>query len=371
MVRKMIAVMIFAATAFVLGGLVPESQAVEAVVATTVVKKIDKIETLTRVADNVIILFDSSGSMGEPFGDSGMSKLDAAKTILKRRADLLPDSYPELKVGLYSYTPSNKEDPRTVFYKLQPFKKAEFQKAVDELPKEASGPTLMVAAMRKLGSFLDGLSGNTVVFLFTDGTHSDEGATDSPLTLARKIASKHDVDFQVISTTDEEVKVKLMEAVASINEASRVHSFEDMIERPEVFSGSVFALEETFIVTAETREEVVGFKLDRIKFGFDDAEINVEFGAELDTVGEILQSNPLSYIVLAGHTDNVGTEEYNLALSHKRVEAVARYLVKKFNIDPSRISTFWYGSAAPVAPNDTEAGRQKNRRVVGFIAGVN
>ena len=64
MVRKKIAVMIFAATAFVLGGLVPESQAVEAVVATTVVKKIDKIETLTRVADNVIILFDSSGSMG-------------------------------------------------------------------------------------------------------------------------------------------------------------------------------------------------------------------------------------------------------------------------------------------------------------------
>ena len=371
MSRKMIVATLFVATAFVLGGLVPESQAIEAVVATKVVKKIDKIETLKRIADNVIILFDSSGSMGEPFGDSGMSKLEAATTILKRRADLLPDSYPELKVGLYSYTPSNKEDPRTVFYKLQPFKKAEFQKAVYELPKEASGPTLMVAAMRKLGSFLDGLSGNTVVFLFTDGTHSDQGATDSPLTLARKIASKHDVDFQVISTTDEEVKVKLMEAVASINEASRVHSFEDMIERPEVFSGSVFALEETFIVTAETQEEVVGFKLDRIKFGFDDAEINVEFDAELDTVGEILQSNPLSYIVLAGHTDNVGTEEYNLALSHKRVEAVSRYLVKKFNIDPSRISTFWYGSAAPVAPNDTEAGRQKNRRVVGFIAGVN
>lgn len=371
MIRNMIAVSIFAAMTFGLGFHVPECQALEAVVATSVVKKIDKIETLKRVADNVIILFDSSGSMGEPFGDSGMSKLDAAKTILKRRADLLPDSYPELKVGLYSYTPSNKEEPRTVFYDLQPFEKAGFQKAVDELPKEASGPTLMVAAMRKLGNFIDGLSGNTVVFLFTDGTHSDQGATDSPLTLARKIASKYDVDFQVISTTDEEVKVKLMEAVASLNEASRVHSFEDMIERPEVFTGSVFALEETFIVTAETQDKVVGFKLDRIKFGFDDAEIKGEFDTELDTVGEVLQSNPLSYIVLAGHTDNVGTEEYNLALSHKRVEAVARYLVKKFNIDPSRISTFWYGSAAPVASNDTAEGRQKNRRVVGFIAGIN
>jgi hypothetical protein len=186
----MIVATLFVATAFALGGLVPESQAVEAVVATKVVKKIDKIETLKRIADNVIILFDSSGSMGEPFGDSGMTKLEAATTILKRRADLLPDSYPELKVGLYSYTPSNKEDPRTVFYKLQPFKKAEFQKAVDELPKEASGPTLMVAAMRKLGSFLDGLSGNTVVFLFTDGTHSDQGATDSRLSARQMKRSK-------------------------------------------------------------------------------------------------------------------------------------------------------------------------------------
>jgi len=368
---KIVAVMIFVATTFVLGGLVPESQALEAVVSTKIVKKIDKIETLKRVADNVIILFDSSGSMGEPFGDSGMSKLDAAKTILKQRAELLPDSYPDLNVGLYSYTPSNKEDPKTVFYKMQPFKKAEFQMAVDELPKEASGPTLMVAAMRKLGKGLEGLTGHTVVFLFTDGTHSDKGATDSPLTLARKIASKYDVNFQVISTTDDKTKVALMEAVASLNEKSRVQPFEDMIERPEIFTGAVFALEETFVVSAETQKEVVGFKLDNIKFGFDKADIEIEFDAELDTVGQVLQTNPNSYVVLAGHTDNVGSEDYNLALSHKRVEAVANYLSKKFKIDSSRIETFWYGSAAPVASNDTEADRKKNRRVVGFIAGVN
>lgn len=357
--------------AFFCGGLVQKSQAVEAVVETKVVQQIEKIQTLERIADNVIILFDSSGSMGQPFGDSGMSKLAAATTILKRRANLLPDTYPALKVGLYSYTPSTTGEPRTVFYDLQPFNKAEFLKAVDELPKQASGPTLMVNALRKLSKAVEGLTGRTVVFLFTDGTHSDEGATDSPLTLARKIASQHDVDFQVISTTDEETKLKLLDAVASINELSRVISFEDMIERPEVFTGAVFALEETFLLSAETREEVVGFKLDHVTFGFDDAEIKVGSDEDLNTVGEILASNPNSYVVLAGHTDNVGTEEYNLALSHKRVEAVANYLAEKFNIDASRISTFWYGASAPVAPNDTEENRQKNRRVVGFIAGIN
>jgi len=58
-------------------------------------------------------------------------------------------------------------------------------------------------------------------------------------------------------------------------------------------------------------------------------------------------------------------------LSHQRVEAVADYLAKEFNIDSSRIATFWYGEAAPMASNDTEEGRQKNRRVVGFISGIN
>ena len=60
---------------------------------------------------------------------------------------------------------------------------------------------------------------------------------------------------------------------------------------------------------------------------------------------------------MAGHTDNKGSEEYNLSLSHQRVEAVADYLAKEFNIDSSRIATFWYKEAAPVASNDTEEGR--------------
>jgi OOP family OmpA-OmpF porin len=218
---------------------------------------------------------------------------------------------------------------------------------------------------------MENLSGRTVVFMFTDGSHSDVGASESSLDLAKGIAQKHDVDFQLISTTDEETNIKLMEAVASINEASRVHTFESLLNRPEVFTGSVFALEEDYVVTATTRDKIVGFKLDHIQFGFDKSEIEIEFTMELDLVGEILNENPDSYIVLAGHTDNRGTEEYNLALSHQRVEAVADYLAKEFNIDLNRVSMFWYGEAAPVASNDTDEGRQQNRRVVGFIAGVN
>lgn len=373
MLKKKIAVMVSVVAALFLGGLVQEVQALEAVVETEVIETISKVESLVRVADNVIILFDSSGSMGKPFDDTGVTKLAAATKILKQRASLLPDTYPDLKVGLYSYTPSNNPVagmPTSVFYEMQPFNKAAFKKAVDQLPKEASGPTLMVNAFRKLGTFLDTLSGRTVVFLFTDGTHSDEGATDSPLTLAQKMAKKHNVGFQVISTTDEKGKLKLLEAVASINGSSKVHPFEEMLSRPEVFTGAVFAIEESYVTSVETKDKVVGFKLDMIHFNFDQDTLEVEFAGELNAVGDVLKKNPKSYIVLAGHTDSKGSDEYNLALSYKRVEAVATYLAKEFKIDASRIETFGYGSASPIASNDTAEGREKNRRVVGFIAGL-
>jgi len=374
MVRKTTTVIITFIVVLFFGVLVQEAQAVEAITTTDVVKTVYKVENLVRIADNVVIMFDSSGSMGEPFGDSGMTKLQAAKKLLKQRTDAFPGEYSDLNVGLFLYTPPANTAANAAsaeIYKMQPFNKAGFHAAVDLLPNEASGPTLMVSGMRRLAKVIDTLSGRTVVFLFTDGSHSDAGATESPLDLAKKIAQKHDVDFKIVSTTDIKTNIEMMEIVASINEASTVTPLEWVINRPEVFTGAVFALEEEYVITATTRDKVVGFKLDHIEFGFDKSDIDIDFAMELDTVGEILNQSPESYIVLAGHTDNKGSEEYNLSLSHQRVEAVADYLAKEFNIESSRIASFWYGEAAPVASNDNAEGRQQNRRVVGFIASVN
>ena len=374
MMIKLTTVMFAFFSTFLFGGGLQPVNAIEPVTKTDVVKTVYKVENLVRIADNVVIMFDSSGSMGEPFGDSGMTKLQAAKKLLKQRTDAFPGEYSDLNVGLYLYTPPANTPANAAnaeIYKMQPFNKAGFHAAVDLLPNEASGPTLMVSGMRRLSKVIDTLSGRTVVFLFTDGSHSDAGATESPLDLAKKIAQKHDVDFKIVSTTDIKTNIEVMEIVASINEASTVTPLEWVINRPEVFTGAVFALEENYVITATTRDKVVGFKLDHIEFGFDTSDIDIDFAMELDTVGEILNQNPESYIVLAGHTDNKGSEEYNLALSHQRVEAVANYLAKEFHIELSRVSMFWYGEAAPVASNDSAEGRQQNRRVVGFIAGIN
>lgn len=82
---------------------------------------------------------------------------------------------------------------------------------------------------------------------------------------------------------------------------------------------------------------------------------------ELKKLTEILQNNTALKIEISGHTDNVGDASNNKALSEKRAEAVKAYLVLK-GIPTSRIKTVGHGSSQPIAPNDTEANRQKNRR---------
>ena len=67
-------------------------------------------------------------------------------------------------------------------------------------------------------------------------------------------------------------------------------------------------------------------------------------------------------VVIEGHTDNIGTAEYNKKLSQRRAEAVKQYMVEK-GIDANRITAEGFGFDRPIASNDTEEGRQKNRRV--------
>jgi OOP family OmpA-OmpF porin len=83
---------------------------------------------------------------------------------------------------------------------------------------------------------------------------------------------------------------------------------------------------------------------------------------ELDRMVEVLKTNPAVRIELDGHTDNQGDPVLNMTLSEKRVETVKAYLVSK-GIESKRISTKAFGGTKPIAPNDTEENRKKNRRV--------
>ena len=83
---------------------------------------------------------------------------------------------------------------------------------------------------------------------------------------------------------------------------------------------------------------------------------------ELERLSKILTQYPETNIRIAGHTDSTGSAEYNQKLSERRAEAVKNALVG-MGVNPSRMTTIAYGEGKPIASNDTEAGRQQNRRV--------
>jgi outer membrane protein OmpA-like peptidoglycan-associated protein/tetratricopeptide (TPR) repeat protein len=110
--------------------------------------------------------------------------------------------------------------------------------------------------------------------------------------------------------------------------------------------------------------------LNNIFFDFNKATLRPESKTELENVIEFLQQNPNVSLEISGHTDNVGSYEYNLNLSEKRAQAVVDYLIQQ-GIPPSRLVYKGYSYTKPIASNSTEEGRQLNRRVEFKIIKVN
>jgi outer membrane protein OmpA-like peptidoglycan-associated protein len=104
------------------------------------------------------------------------------------------------------------------------------------------------------------------------------------------------------------------------------------------------------------------FVLDGVNFDTGKATIRPDSFARLDSVVEYMSRKKSVRIEISGHTDNVGNAKNNKALSQKRADACRDYVVKK-GIDGSRVQAVGYGDERPAAPNDTEEGRQKNRRI--------
>lgn len=110
--------------------------------------------------------------------------------------------------------------------------------------------------------------------------------------------------------------------------------------------------------------------LNNIFYETDAYSLKKESKVELDKLINFLKTNPKVKIEIGGHTDNVGTQQYNQTLSEKRAKTVYDYLISN-GIQSTRLSYKGYGDTKPVADNTTEAGRSQNRRTEFMVVSVN
>jgi len=122
------------------------------------------------------------------------------------------------------------------------------------------------------------------------------------------------------------------------------------------------------VVPPAPTSEKVTFAADAF-FDFDKAVLKPEAKVKLDDMASKLKSINLEVVIAVGHTDSVGSDEYNQKLSIRRAEAVKAYLVSK-GIEANRVYTEGKGEKQPVADNKTAEGRAKNRRVEIEVVGT-
>ena len=101
-----------------------------------------------------------------------------------------------------------------------------------------------------------------------------------------------------------------------------------------------------------------------ILFQFNSSNLREDFDIPLNEIAMLVKGNPDAFVVLEGHTDSAGDATYNIQLGEKRNDVVMRYLIVGQGVPADKVFKTSFGKDQPVASNDSEEGREKNRSVI-------
>jgi len=370
--------------------------------------------------DNFLIIQDASSSMGDKLGrifTHEPSKLAVSKDLVRCLNNTLPDDF-GVDAGMRVFGPVYSE--KGLVYGMTPYTKAGLDDAV--LAVGGTGGITPIGNSLIYGAYdlldtpgLTDVPGKTAVILFSDGINNADADPVSAAASMKEMFGNGVCIYTVLIGDDPKGKMT-MEQIAEAGkcgfatEADKLHartladgSTVGMAEGMADFVTSVF-LEKTppkppvKMVELDSDGDGVtdsldqcpntpkGIKVDRVgcpvpipekvsitllvEFDFDKSAVRPQYHGDLERVANFLNAYPKTTGELEGHTDSIGSDEYNMKLSQRRAESVKKYLVENFNIDAARLKTMGYGESRPVATNETDAGRQKNRRVVANIVTI-
>ena len=209
------------------------------------------------------------------------------------------------------------------------------------LEKERPAPVVMVTGNVFNAKTKEPLSASLVYQTLPDGEIAGSGLS-SPGDGAFKIVLPFDKNYSIQATAD-----KFFAQSENLNLDSFVKAGYREIHK------------DLYLVPIEIGQVV---RLNNVFFDFDKWDLRPESFVELDRVVKLLNDNPAIEIEMSAHTDSRGSDDYNIRLSDNRARSVMEYILSK-GIAPSRIRSQGYGETRPVATNDTDEGRQLNRRV--------
>ncbi len=368
--------------------------------------------------DNFIIIIDMSGSMGHGYLNFHKKKSQMVYKTLNNMAYMIPAlGYNYAVYQVCGFKPYIKN----AIYSTNSFKDV-LEKLKPKLVNKSffGPPTNLGKGLLAIDKDLPTLKGKTAVLIFSDG---GQNSGPDPVSAAKTFYRDHNkmVCFHVISYATNKRDRKILEDIARIGGCGNIVDGKDVTCRKTLaqFVQNIF-----YIRIKDSDGDGVpdsmdwcpktpkGVKVDKdgcpydsdhdgiydyldkcpntpskyrvdnsgcpiplkivshINFKSNSAEIAPVYYKLLNRIGKLLIDNNNSKVTIVGHTDNIGSKEYNKKLSERRALAIKHYLIKKFKIDPARIKAVGFGESMPIANNNTEEGRSKNRRVEFHFKGI-
>jgi len=209
------------------------------------------------------------------------------------------------------------------------------------MEKERPKPVVLVDGNVYNAKTKQPLSASLIYETLPDGTVAGNG-----------ISSAIDGSFKIVLPFDKNYSIRASaDKFFAISENLNLDSLEQ--------EGFTKIHKDLYLVPIEVGEVV---RLNNVFFDFDKWDLRPESFVELDRVVKLMQDNPTLEIEMSAHTDSYGSDDYNFKLSDNRAKSAMDYILSK-GISPTRITAHGYGETKPVATNETDEGRQINRRV--------
>ena len=358
--------------------------------------------------DNFMVILDKSSSMSWKY--NGQKRLTIAKDFLSAMNQTIPDMKLSGALRTFGHMASASGKPTVLFYGPTEYSRKGFQGALNAAQR-AIGRSPLAAAITAAGGDLKKSEGQIAVIIVSDGEDMDT----TPITAAKNMKAKFGdrLCIYTVLVGDDPAGETLMKQVAAAGSCGfsvRADGFKDSGDTGD-FVKKVFLAEIAKPVDSDgdgvtddldrcpdtpkgVKVDAKGCPLDSdgdgvpdyldkcpntpkgatvdargcwtyaavVMYDFDSAEIKSEAYPMLDEAVSILKKNPEIKVEIDGHTDNMGSASYNMNLSERRAKAVMDYLVEQ-GIEAERLSAKGLGLTQPIAGNDTEEGRAKNRRV--------
>jgi OmpA-OmpF porin, OOP family len=340
-------------------------------------KSMVNVQKYKQKADNFLVLFDSSETMGGKVGEK--QKISIAKDAVTCMNQCIPADV-KLTGGLRTFGHGYylfSIFQTDLIYGMEAYSQDGLRGALCKIDL-ASGNTPLVKAIDAAAEDLKGAAGRTALILVTDGMPTDGDAVAAAQKLKKAMGDNLCIyaiqigeDFTNKMLLEKVVKAGGCGFVANAGKLAGCEPMTDFVERV-LFDKCIKdtdgdgVCEEKDICPGTPK----GAKVDErgcwsaVLFDYNQAIIKKSARPVLDEVAAVLNApeNLDVSIVIQGYADSTGSERYNLALSSKRAKAVKEYLLNK-GITSSRLATKAYGDAGPIDANTTAAGRAKNRRV--------